>query len=83
LDKAIKRQNLKSDRDEKDVLVKVEEMLKNNTFIKDGEWKASEIEVLNNHNFITAKNAVYLVNVSEDNYKKKQNKWLPKVQKWI
>lgn len=55
-------------------------MLTSGTFIKDGEWKANEIETLNSHSFLTAKPIVYLVNISEEDYKKKKNKWLPKIQ---
>ena len=58
-------------------------MLKKPLFVKDGEWKASEIEHLNNHSFLTAKPIVYLVNISEEDYKKKKNKWLPKISEWI
>jgi obg-like ATPase 1 len=32
---------------------------------------------------LTAKPVVYLVNISEEDYKKKKNKWLPKISKWI
>ena len=51
-----------------DVLVKVEELLTNSKFVKDGEWKASEIEILNTHSYLTAKPVVYLVNISEEDY---------------
>jgi len=80
VEKLVARKNQKQDRDERDVLLKVKEYLSNNTFVKDGDWKANEIEILNNHLFITSKPAVFLVNISEDNYKTKKNKWLPKIQ---
>ena len=51
--------------------------------MRDGEWSAKDIEFLNNHNFITSKPVVYIVNISEDDYIKKKNKYLPKIQKWI
>lgn len=66
-----------------EVLQKVDEMLKKNLFVKDGDWKANEIETLNNHSFLTSKPIVFLVNISEEDYKKKKNKWLPKINEWI
>lgn len=47
--------------------------------VRDGEWSAKDIEWLNNHNFITSKPVVYIVNISEDDYIKKKNKYLPKI----
>ena len=82
-EKIIKRTNAKTARDEMEVLVKVDGLFKNLKNVRDGEWTAKEIEVLNQHNFITAKSVVYVVNISEDDYIKKKNKYLPKIQKWI
>ena len=66
-----------------EVILKVEELLKATKFVKDGEWKANEIEILNSHSYLTSKPVVFLVNISEDDYKKKRNSWLPKINKWI
>jgi len=66
-----------------DVVLKVEEMLKEGKFVKDGEWKAMEIDYLNQHSYLTAKPIVFLVNIGEEEYKLKKNKWLPKISKWI
>ena len=33
--------------------------------------------------FMSAKPVVYLVNIGRDEYIRKQNKWLPKIQAWI
>jgi len=49
IEKIIKRTNAKPARDEMDVILKVEELLNNQKFVKDGDWKASEIEFLNSH----------------------------------
>uniref|UniRef100_A0A2C9KS28 TGS domain-containing protein n=1 Tax=Biomphalaria glabrata TaxID=6526 RepID=A0A2C9KS28_BIOGL len=46
-------------------------------------WNEKEIEVLNKHLFLTAKPIVYLVNLSEKDYIRKKNKWLPKIKEWI
>ena len=83
LDKIIKRTNGKAAKDEMEVLVKVDALLKNLKNVRDGEWTAKEVEVLNNHYFISAKPVVYVVNISQEDYIKKKNKYLPKIQKWI
>lgn len=83
VDKVVKRTNAKPARDEMELILKVEELLKSNKFVKDEHWKATEIELLNNHSYLTAKPIVYLVNISEEDYKKKKNPWLPKISKWI
>lgn len=83
LEKIIKRTNAKQARDEYEVLQRVENYLKEGKFVKDGEWAAKDIEWLNNHQFITSKPIVYLVNISVEDYNKKKNKHLPKISKWI
>lgn len=83
LEKTIARKNLKADVEEKETLDKVLELFKTNKWVKDGEWAGREIAILNNFYFLTAKPVVYLVNISEDEYKTKKNKYLPKIQKWI
>jgi obg-like ATPase 1 len=83
LDKVIKRTNAKPARDEMEVLLRVDALLKELKNVRDADWSAKDIEFLNQHNFITSKPVVYLVNISEDEYIKKKNKHLPKIQKWI
>jgi obg-like ATPase 1 len=52
--------------------------------IRHGDWSPKEIEeILNPLQLLTAKSAVYLVNLSEDDYTRKKNKWLPKIKAWI
>ena len=48
-----------------------------------GEWSTKEIEVLNDLNLLTAKTALHLVNMSEKDFIRKKNKWLPKLKQWI
>lgn len=83
LDKVITRKNEKKDVEEKEVLEKVLALFEEKIWVKDGEWTAKEIAVLNNHYFLTAKPVVYLCNIHEHEYKSKKNKYLPKIQKWI
>lgn len=51
--------------------------------IRFGDWTAAEVEFLNQEQFITAKPVVYLVNLSEQAFVKKKNKWLPKIYEWV
>merc|ERR1712154_564621 len=39
--------------------------------------------VLNKHLFITAKPMIYLVNLSEKDFIRKKNKWLPKIKEYV
>lgn len=79
LDNQIKRFNKKENVEEREVLTRVEEMLKNKVPVRDGDWKVNDIEWLNRHQFMTAKPIVYLINIGDEDYKTKKNKWLPKI----
>lgn len=73
-DKAIK---------EMELCQKVKELLDQKKWIKDQEWNAKEIDFLNEFRFFSAKPVVYLVNISEKDFKRKKNKYLPKINEWI
>lgn len=74
----------KEQRLELDTLKKVKGFLEETRKpIRSGEWSNSEVEVLNRHLFLTAKPQVYLVNLSEKDYIRKKNKWLPKIKEWV
>jgi len=66
-----------------EVLQKVENVLNERKQIRLLEWKAQEIEVLNTLQLLTAKPVVYLINMTEKDYIKKGNKWLPKIKQWV
>ncbi|CDU17077.1 GTP-binding protein, putative [Plasmodium yoelii] len=68
---------------EHDVLTIVLEHLKEHKWIKDKAWKSSEIEVINEYNFLTAKPVVYLVNMSENDFIRQKNKYLAKIYNWV
>jgi len=51
--------------------------------IRFGTWSAADIEVLNKYLFITSKPMLYLVNLSEKDYIRKKNKWLPKIKEYV
>ena len=43
----------------------------------------SQVEVINGLTLLTAKPITYLVNLSERDFVRKKNKWLPKIKAWI
>lgn len=69
---------------EYEVLHKVVDMLKNEKrWVRYHDWNEREIEILNKHLLLTSKPVVYLLNMSEQEYIKKKNKWLPKIKQWV
>lgn len=69
---------------EHDTIVKMLHLLEQeHKDIRHGDWTADEIEVINAQFALTAKSSIYLVNISEQEYIKKKNKWLPKIKEWI
>lgn len=69
---------------EYEVLVKIQHLLvEEKRHIRFTTWNEKEIEVLNKYLFLTAKPIIYLINMSEEDYIKKKNKWLPKMKQFI
>lgn len=73
----------KKKKEEYDVLKKVEALLEEKKWVKVAHWDAKEIEVLNQHLFLTSKPVIYLVNLSEKDYIRKKNKWLVRIKEWV
>jgi len=46
-------------------------MLEAGKHVKDGTWDGKQIEVLNNHLFLTSKPVIYLANIGKEQYIKK------------
>jgi GTP-binding protein YchF len=46
-------------------------------------WTGKEIEFLNTLQLLTAKPAVFLINMCEKDYLRKKNRWLPKIKEWV
>ena len=69
----MKRKKEKRDEEEMELMKRVEEMLKTGQFVKDGSYSAKEVEMLNKHLFLTSKPVIYLVNIGDAQYVKKQN----------
>ncbi|EEB92748.1 hypothetical protein MPER_08698 [Moniliophthora perniciosa FA553] len=51
--------------------------------VRKHDWNNKEIDVVNGLMLLTAKPVTYLVNLSEKDYIRKKNKWLPKIKAWI
>nr|CAG8584569.1 14584_t:CDS:2 [Entrophospora candida] len=84
-------------KDEEFLGKKVEELSKNvarigkggdNKDVRKANWNNKErnsqqVEIINSLHLLTAKPVIYLVNLSEKDYIRKKNKWLPKIKSWI
>ncbi|KAJ7541242.1 hypothetical protein O6H91_10G051000 [Diphasiastrum complanatum] len=83
LEKALKRSNDKQLKLELECSQKVQEWLEQGKDVRLGDWKAAEIEFLNTFQLLSSKSVVYLVNMTERDYQRKKNKWLPKIHSWV
>jgi len=69
---------------EYEILTKLKKMLlEDKKHLRFGDWNQADIEVLNKHLFITSKPMLYLVNLSEKDFMRKKNKWLPKIKEYV
>ncbi|KAG9315134.1 P-loop containing nucleoside triphosphate hydrolase protein [Chiua virens] len=79
--------NSLADKARKEEIATIEKVLKTLTVdskdVRKGDWTNKEIEVVNGLSLLTAKPITYLVNLSETDYTRKKNKWLPKIKGWI
>ncbi|KAH8862688.1 Obg-like ATPase 1 [Schistosoma japonicum] len=83
-EKVVIRGNDKKQMPTYECLTKVKNMLVNDKRnVRFGDWTPTEVEILNEHLFITSKPVIYLVNMSEKAFLKKKSKWLPKIKEWV
>lgn len=73
----------KSKRGDLDILEKINSHLETRKEIRFGEWSGKEIDFLRTLNLLTAKPVIYLVNMSEEDFKKQKSKWLSKIKAWV
>ncbi|KAJ1938857.1 hypothetical protein EC988_007465, partial [Linderina pennispora] len=73
----------KKKKEEFATLEKVLEFLKSGKDVRKGDWTNKEIYVINQQMLLTAKPVIYLANVSEKDYVRRKNKFLPKIKAWI
>ncbi|KAF9885971.1 hypothetical protein FE257_012146 [Aspergillus nanangensis] len=74
---------MKKLREEEATVQKVLDHLKDGKDVRKNDWTPKEVEVINTLQLLTAKPVVYLVNLSEKDYVRQKNKYLPKVFEWI
>jgi len=76
-----------ADKAKKEEIATVEKILKvvkeEKRDVRKADWNNKEIEVVNSLSLLTAKPVTYLVNLSEKDFIRKKNKWLPKIKAWI
>jgi len=58
-------------------------MLHEGKDVRSGDWKNSEVEWINPLFLLSAKPIVYLINMSERDFIRRKNKWLPKIKTWV
>ncbi|KZT65878.1 cytoplasmic protein [Daedalea quercina L-15889] len=79
--------NSLADKAKKEEIATVEKIYKVLTVdqkdVRKADWTNKEIDVVNGLQLLTAKPVTYLVNLSEKDYVRKKNKWLPKIKAWI
>ncbi|WOO78429.1 Obg-like ATPase 1 [Vanrija pseudolonga] len=51
--------------------------------VRKGQWTNKEVEIINGLTLLTAKPITYLVNLSERDFVRRKNKYLPKIKAWI
>jgi len=74
----------KAKKEEFEILKKVYEYVaEEKKDVRKGDWNNKEIEIINTLYLLTAKPVIVLANLSEKDYARKKNKWLPKIKKWI
>ena len=83
VEKSMKRSNDKQLKIELECCQRVKALLLEGKDVRLGDWKAADIEILNSFQLLTAKPVVYLVNMTEKDYQRKKNKFLPKIHAWV
>ncbi|KAL1306706.1 hypothetical protein AAFC00_005375 [Neodothiora populina] len=74
---------MKKMKEEQSIVEKILQHLQDGKPIYHADWTPREVEVINPLFLLTAKPSVYLVNLSERDYIRQKNKYLPKVAEWI
>jgi len=68
---------------ELEVLQRVDKCLRDRIQVRLGDWKLTDVDIINSLSLLTAKPAAYIINMSERDYIKKGNKWLGKIKQWV
>eukprot|EP01133_Synstelium_polycarpum_P000438 gene438-522_t len=62
---------------------KVLELLRSGKQARFGSYSNAEIEIIKDFRLLTAKPAIYLINLSQEDFIRKKNKWLGKIKAWV
>jgi len=77
------RKDDRTKRDELDTVKKIMTTLNQKVPIRFETWGVKEIDIVNDLMLLTAKPVIYLINMSERDFVKQRNKWLPKIAEWV
>lgn len=73
----------KSKKQDVATLTIAKKLLEEKKDIRSYPWKADDADVLNELQLLTAKPAVFLVNIGKQEYIEQKNKWLGKIAAWV
>jgi GTP-binding protein YchF len=79
----VKRGIDKTKKGDLDMLIKIKAVLEAGTQVRCAPWNGKEIDFLNTLHLLTAKPAVFLVNMSANDFLRQRNKYLLKLKEWI
>lgn len=74
---------MKKLKEEQAIVEAVLEHLKSGKDVRKNNWGTKEVEIINKLLLLTAKPVIYIVNLSERDFIRQKNKYLPKVKAWI
>jgi len=74
---------MKKLKEEQTAVEKILEHLKAGKDVRKGDWTPKEVEIINPLFLLSAKPVVFLVNLSEKDYIRQKNKYLPKIAEWV
>ena len=84
LQKVVLRGMDKSKKPEHDCLLRVTECLEiEKRAVRFAKWSNAEVEILNQHLFLTSKPQIYLINMSAKHFAKKKNQWLLPIKEYL
>lgn len=82
--KSMKANDRKEIERENEILEKLSEiMMEKGRLLNHTGWTEEEVNVVNQHKFLTAKPTLYLLNVSKEDYLSGQNKYFDDVKAWL
>lgn len=66
-----------------DMLKAIKACLESGKQIRCHQWASKEVEFIQTLHLLTAKPAVFLINMSEKDYIRQRNTWIPKIKEWV